>query len=227
MTRTSRPIRTLVVDDEALVRTGLRMILEAAGNIEVVAEADSGTAAVDAVARHRPHVVLMDVRMPGIDGVGALTEINRLPDPPAVIMLTTFDRDEYVHGALRARAAGFLLKDTAPRDLIAAVRAVAEGSAMLAPTVTRRLIDAYAGQRSADFVAARQRLSVLTDRERRVVGAVARGLANAEVGRELGMAETTVKVHVSRSLTKLGLSNRVQIALLVRDAGGPGAESRG
>ncbi|WP_369202920.1 response regulator [Streptomyces sp. PU-14G] len=212
-------IRVLVVDDEALVRTGLRMILQAAEDIEVVAEADTGAAAVTAVTGHRPHVVLMDVRMPGIDGVAALKEINRLPDPPAVVMLTTFDRDEYVHSALRARAAGFLLKDTAPRDLIAAVRAVADGSAMLSPTVTRRLIDAFAEQRPADPRAARARLSILTDRERTVVGAVARGLANAEIGRELGMTETTVKVHVSRSLTKLGLSNRVQIALLVRDSG--------
>ncbi|MFI0975714.1 response regulator [Streptomyces sp. NPDC021093] len=212
-------IRVLIVDDEALVRTGLRMILEAADDIEVVAEAETGAAAVTAVTAHRPRVVLMDVRMPGIDGVAALKEINRLSDPPAVIMLTTFDRDEYVHSALRARAAGFLLKDTAPRDLIAAVRAVADGSAMLSPTVTRRLIDAYAEQQSPDSHAARERLSVLTERERTVVDAVARGLANAEIGRELGMAETTVKVHVSRSLTKLGLSNRVQIALLVRDSG--------
>ncbi|UNS96824.1 response regulator transcription factor [Streptomyces tubbatahanensis] len=216
-------IRVLIVDDEALVRTGLRMILQAAEDIEVVADADTGAAAVTAVVGHRPHVVLMDVRMPGIDGVAALREINRLPDPPAVVMLTTFDRDEYVHSALRARAAGFLLKDTAPRDLIAAVRTVADGSAMLSPTVTRRLIDAFAEQRpadpQADPQAARARLSVLTDRERTVVGAVARGLANAEIGRELGMTETTVKVHVSRSLTKLGLSNRVQIALLVRDSG--------
>ncbi|MFE4369925.1 response regulator [Streptomyces sp. NPDC056835] len=218
-------IRVLIVDDEALVRAGLRMILEAAEDIEVVAEADTGAAAVTAVAGHRPHVVLMDVRMPGIDGVAALKEINRAPDPPAVVMLTTFDRDEYVHSALRARAAGFLLKDTAPRDLIAAVRAVADGSAMLSPTVTRRLIDAFAEQRSPDSHAARERLSVLTGRERTVVGAVARGLANAEIGRELGMTETTVKVHVSRSLTKLGLSNRVQIALLVRDSGGFGTDT--
>ncbi|GAA3024699.1 response regulator transcription factor [Streptosporangium longisporum] len=211
-------IRVLVADDEALVRAGLRMILEVAGDIEVVAEAQDGTEAVAAVARHRPDVVLMDVRMPRMDGVAALREINRSPGPPRVVMLTTFDHDEYVHAALRARAAGFLLKDTAPRDLIAAVRAVAGGGAMLAPTVTRRMIDAFAGRRAPDVHAARERLAVLTGRERQVVHAVARGLANAEIARELAMSEITVKAHVSRSLAKLGLVNRVQIALLVRDA---------
>ncbi|MEO3812552.1 response regulator transcription factor [Sphaerisporangium sp. B11E5] len=212
-------IRVAVADDEALVRTGLRMILEAAGDIEVVAEAASGTEAVDVAGRLHPQVMLMDVRMPGMDGMAALTEINRGPAPPRVVMLTTFDRDEYVHAALRAGAAGFLLKDTAPRDLIAAVRAVAGGGAMLSPAVTRRLIDAFAGREEAtDARAARARLAVLTGRERQVVRAVARGLSNAEIARELAMSETTVKAHVSRSLTKLGLANRVQIALLVRDA---------
>ncbi|EHR63199.1 response regulator [Saccharomonospora cyanea] len=212
-------IRVLIVDDEALVRTGLRMILEAVDDIEVVAEADNGAEAITAVARHRPHVVLMDVRMPRMDGVTALREINRYENPPKVVMLTTFDRDEYVHSALRAKAVGFLLKDTAPRDLITAVRTTADGSAVLAPTVTKRLIDAFAGQHSPDAPAARKRLAVLTAREQHVVHAVARGLANAEIARELDMSETTVKAHVSRSLAKLGLTNRVQLALLVRDAG--------
>ncbi|MDH2428214.1 response regulator transcription factor [Sphaerisporangium sp. TRM90804] len=211
-------IRVLIVDDEALVRAGLRMILDSAEDIEVVGEAADGTEAVTAVARHWPHVVLMDVRMPRMDGVAALREINRSPEPPKVVMLTTFDLDEYVHGALRARAAGFLLKDTAPRDLIAAVRTVADGSAILAPTVTRRLIDTFAGHGSADTHAARRRLALLSGRERDVASAVARGLSNAEIARELDMSETTVKAHVSRSLAKLGLANRVQIALLVRDA---------
>ncbi|OPG11705.1 response regulator transcription factor [Microbispora sp. GKU 823] len=215
-------IRVLIADDEALVRTGLRMILESAGDIAVVAEAQTGAEVVDAVARHWPQVVLMDVRMPRMDGVTALQHINRSPNPPKVVMLTTFDREEYVYGALRAGAAGFLLKDTAPRDLIAAVRAVAEGSAMLSPTVTRRVLDAFAGQQAADVRAARERLAVLTERERQVVRAVARGLSNAEIARELGMTQTTVKTHVSRSLSKLGLTNRVQIALLVRDAGESG-----
>jgi DNA-binding NarL/FixJ family response regulator len=215
-------IRVLIADDEALVRTGLRMILEAAGDIEVVAEAENGAEAVTATARYWPHVVLMDVRMPRLDGVAALREIHRSPEPPRVIMLTTFDRDEYVYSALRARAAGFLLKDTAPRDLIAAVRAAAGGDAVLAPAVTRRVIDVFAAQDAPDAHAARDRLAVLTGRERAVVRAVARGLSNAEIARELDMAETTIKTHVSRSLTKLGLSNRVQIAILVRDAGQSG-----
>ncbi|MBQ0885724.1 DNA-binding NarL/FixJ family response regulator [Streptomyces ambofaciens] len=212
-------IRVLVVDDEALVRAGLRMILEPADDIEVVAEASDGSEGVTAVARHRPDVVLMDVRMPGMDGLTALKELRRAPNPPRVIMLTTFDLDDYVHTALRSGAAGFLLKDTSPRDLAAAVRTVAEGSAMLTPRITKRLIDTFAGLESADVALARERLSVLTDREDDVVRAVARGLSNAEIGRELAMSEGTVKAHVSRALAKLGLSNRVQVALLVRDAG--------
>ncbi|MFD5948390.1 response regulator [Streptomyces collinus] len=212
-------IRVLIVDDEALVRTGLRMILEVADDIEVVAEAENGAEALTAVARHRPHVVLMDVQMPGMDGVSALREIHRSPSPPKVLMLTTFDRDEYVYRALRSRAVGFLLKDTAPRDLIAAVRTAADGSAVLSPTVTKRVIEAFADRQSPDARAAQERLALLTAREQDVVRAVARGLANADIARELGMSETTVKAHVSRSLAKLGLTNRVQIALLVRDAG--------
>ncbi|MGC0380257.1 response regulator [Streptomyces sp. SAI-129] len=212
-------IRVLVVDDEALVRAGLRMILEPADDIEVVAEASDGSEGVTAVARHRPDVVLMDVRMPGMDGLTALKELRRAPNPPRVIMLTTFDLDDYVHTALRSGAAGFLLKDTSPRDLAAAVRTVAEGSAMLTPRITKRLIDTFAGLESADVALARERLSVLTEREDDVVRAVARGLSNAEIGRELAMSEGTVKAHVSRALAKLGLSNRVQVALLVRDAG--------
>ena len=213
-------IKVLIADDEALVRTGLRAILEAADDIEVIAEAQNGSEAVTEAARYRPHVVLMDVRMPVMDGVTALREINRSPQPPKVVMLTTFDRDEYVYSALRARAAGFLLKDTAPRDLIAAVRAVAQGNAMLSPTVTKRMLDAFARWETPDSAAARKRLSRLTERERQVARVVARGLSNTEIARELDMTETTVKAHVSRSLAKLGLANRVQIALLVRDAGG-------
>jgi DNA-binding NarL/FixJ family response regulator len=212
-------IRVLVVDDEALVRAGLRMILEPADDIEVVGEASDGSDAVTAVARHRPDVVLMDVRMPGMDGLTALKELRRATNPPRIIMLTTFDLDDYVHTALRGGAAGFLLKDTSPRDLATAVRTVAEGSAMLTPRITKRLIDTFAGLESADAARARERLSVLTEREDDVVRAVARGLSNAEIGRELAMSEGTVKAHVSRALAKLGLSNRVQVALLVRDAG--------
>ncbi|GIJ43319.1 DNA-binding response regulator [Virgisporangium aliadipatigenens] len=211
-------IRVLVVDDEALVRSGLRMILEAAGDISVVAEAADGAAAVRAVATHRPDVVLMDVRMPVMDGLTAAGRLHG-ENGPKVVMLTTFDLDEYVHAALRAGAVGFLLKDTPPQDLAAAVRTVAAGNAMLAPTVTRRLISAYADGAPARAESARQRLGTLTLREEEVVRAVARGLSNAEIARELSMREATVKSHLSRSLAKLGLTNRVQAAILVHDAG--------
>ena len=212
-------IRVLIVDDEALVRSGLRMILEAAGDIAVVAEARDGNEAVEAVARHRPKVVLMDVRMPGRDGLSAAEELNQQPDPPKIVMLTTFDIDEYVHRALRAGAVGFLLKDTPPRDLAEAVRTVAAGNAMLSPTVTRRLISSFASKGPSLAHKARQRLTVLTDREMEVVSQAGLGLSNAEIARQLDMAETTVKAHMSRALAKLGLSNRVQAAILIHDAG--------
>jgi DNA-binding NarL/FixJ family response regulator len=214
-----RLIRIVLVDDEQLVRSGLRMILESAGDIEVVGEAADGGGAVEQVRLHRPDVALMDIRMPAMDGLAATRALAALPDPPRVIMLTTFELDEYVHTALESGAVGFLLKDTPPRDLIQAVRTVAEGNAMLAPTVTRRLIAEFASRNSAKAVAARRRLDTLTGREREVVVAVARGLSNAEIGRRLFMSEATVKAHVSRVLAKLGLSNRVQAAILAHDAG--------
>jgi DNA-binding NarL/FixJ family response regulator len=212
-------IRIVLVDDEQLVRSGLRMILESAGDIEVVGEAADGGGAVELVRRHRPDVALMDIRMPEMDGLAATRALTTLPDPPRVIMLTTFELDEYVHTALENGAVGFLLKDTPPRDLIQAVRTVAEGNAMLAPTVTRRLIAEFASRNSAKAVAARRRLDTLTGREREVVVAVAQGLSNAEIGKRLFMSEATVKAHVSRVLAKLGLSNRVQAAILAHDAG--------
>jgi DNA-binding NarL/FixJ family response regulator len=212
-------IRVVVVDDEQLVRSGLRMILESAGDVEVVGEAADGGAAVEQVRRHRPDAVLMDIRMPAMDGLAATREITALPDPPKVIMLTTFELDEYVHAALENGAVGFLLKDIPPRDLVQAVRTVAEGNAMLAPTVTRRLIAEFAARSSTQAVAARRQLETLTGREREVVVAVAQGLSNAEIGRRLFMSEATVKAHVSRVLSKLGLSNRVQAAILAHDAG--------
>ncbi|WP_433702059.1 response regulator [Nocardiopsis sp. CA-288880] len=211
-------IRVLLADDETLVRTGLRMILETADDLEVVGEVADGAEALAAVRSLQPDVVLMDVRMPRMNGVAALKAINREPDPPKVVMLTTFDLDDYVYGALHARAAGFLLKGSGPRELITAVRAVVDGTAILAPALTRRLADAFAERRPAGVRDARDRLARLTARESDVVDGVARGLANAEIARELVMTETTVKAHVSRSLAKLGLANRVQIALLVRDA---------
>jgi DNA-binding NarL/FixJ family response regulator len=212
-------IRVVLVDDEQLVRSGLRMILESAGDVEVVGEAADGGAAVEQVRLHRPDAVLMDIRMPAMDGLAATREITALPDPPKVVMLTTFELDEYVHAALENGAVGFLLKDTPPGDLVQAVRTVAEGNAMLAPTVTRRLIAEFAARSSTQAVAARRQLDTLTGREREVVVAVAQGLSNAEIGRRLFMSEATVKAHVSRVLSKLGLSNRVQAAILAHDAG--------
>lgn len=211
-------IRVLIVDDEALVRSGLRMILEAAGDVAVVGEACDGDEAVAAVARLRPQVVLMDVRMPGADGLTAAARVLAVPEAPKVIMLTTFDLDEYVHEALRLGAVGFLLKDTPPRDLAAAVRTVAAGQAMLSPTVTKRLIGAFVDKAPSRAESARRRLAGLTAREEDVIRAVARGLSNAEIGRELRLTEATVKAHVSRVLAKLGLANRVQAAILVHDA---------
>jgi DNA-binding NarL/FixJ family response regulator len=212
-------IRVLITDDEYLVRSGLRAILEANDDIVVVAEAGDGAEALAAVARYRPHVVLMDVRMPGMDGITAAGRIAASSAAPEVVMLTTFDLDDYVHQALRAGASGFLLKDTPPRDLAAAVRTVASGNAVLAPTVTRRLIGHFAERGPAGIAAAKARLEALTRREHEVVVAVARGLSNSEIGRALGMREATVKAHVSRAFAKLGLSNRVQAAILVHDAG--------
>jgi DNA-binding NarL/FixJ family response regulator len=212
-------IRVVVVDDETLVRSGLRMLLQAAGDIAVVGEARDGDEAVDCVRRHRPDVVLMDVRMPGVDGLTAAGRITRLAGAPKVIMLTTFDLDEYVHEALRHGAVGFLLKDTPPRDLTAAVRTVAAGNAMLAPSVTRRLIATFSGRGPDRGQEARDGLARLTDRERQVVVQIATGSSNAEIGQALGMSEATVKAHVSRALSKLGLQNRVQAAMLVHDAG--------
>ena len=218
-------IRVVLVDDEELVRSGLRMILESAGDIEVVGEAADGGGAVEQVRLRRPDAVLMDIRMPGMDGLAATRELNALPGPPKVIMLTTFELDEYVHAALENGAVGFLLKDTPPRDLIQAVRTVADGNAMLAPTVTRRLIAEFAAKGGTRAATARRRLDALTGREREVVVAVAQGLSNAEIGRRLFMSEATVKAHVSSVLAKLGLGNRVQAAILAHDAGLTGGEN--
>jgi DNA-binding NarL/FixJ family response regulator len=212
-------IRVLLVDDEQLVRSGLRMILQSSGDIEVVAEAADGAQAVEEVRLHRPDVVLMDIRMPTMDGLAATRQLMALPDPSRIIVLTTFELDEYVHTALVNGAVGFLLKDTPPRDLVQAVRTVAAGNAMLSPTVTRRLIAEFAARGSPQVVVARKQLEALTRREREVVVAVGQGLSNAEIGKRLFMSEATVKAHVSRVLAKLGMSNRVQAAILAHDAG--------
>jgi DNA-binding NarL/FixJ family response regulator len=216
-------IRTLLVDDELLVRSGLRMILDAAPDVEVVGEAGDGAEAVRLAEELEPDVVLLDIRMPGTDGITAAARLTELERAPRVVLLTTFDLDEYVHDALRAGAVGFLLKDTPPRDLIAAVRTVHEGHAMLSPSVTRRMLERFAapaeGGSAAARERARERLAVLSERERAVLVAVAQGRSNAEAGRSLGMREATVKAHVSRILAKLGMSNRVQAAILAHDAG--------
>ena len=212
-------IRVLLVDDDALVRAGLRMILSSSDEIEVVGEAADGTDAVAAVQAHRPDVVLMDIRMPEMDGITATAALRRLTDPPHVIVLTTFQADEQVLSALRAGADGFLLKDTAPADIVQAVRLVAAGEAMLSPSVTRTLLSHLGDDGTADRRrSAVERLATLTEREREVATAVGSGASNAEIAASLFMSEATVKAHVSRLLTKLGVANRVQIAILVHDA---------
>jgi DNA-binding NarL/FixJ family response regulator len=212
--------RVLLVDDDPLVRAGLRMILSSAQDLDVVGEAGDGAEAVDAVRAHRPDVVLMDIRMPRTDGLTGTASITRLPHPPRVVVLTTFGLDDYVFRAIEAGASGFLLKDTPPHDLIAAVRAVADGDAMLSPSVTRTLIGhVAAAAESGRRTAALARLEQLTEREREVLAAVGRGLPNAEIGRELFLSEATVKTHVSRLLLKLGCANRVQVAIVAHDAG--------
>ena len=213
-------VRVLLVDDDALVRAGLRMILSADPAIEVVGEAADGAAALAAVAEVRPQVVLMDIRMPELDGITATARLRRLPAPPQVVVLTTFGLDEYVLGALRAGASGFLLKDTAPTEIVQAVHTVAAGAAMLSPGVTRTLLERFAdGAADSRREAAAERLALLTEREREVAIEVARGQSNAEVAARLYMSEATVKAHVSRLLTKLDAGNRVQVAIIVHDAG--------
>jgi DNA-binding NarL/FixJ family response regulator len=216
----SEQIRVLIVDDDALVRAGLGMLFAGVDDIAVVGEAASGGQVEDAVAEHQPDVVLMDIRMPGMDGLAA-TEIVRARDrSPEVIVLTTFDTDDHVLRALRAGASGFLLKDTAPADIVRAIRAVAAGEPILSPTVTRQLIGHIAGtDGGARRRQAREQLDRLTGREREVAVAIGRGKSNAEIGRELYMSIATVKAHVSRLLEKLKFNNRVQIALLAHDAG--------
>jgi DNA-binding NarL/FixJ family response regulator len=212
------PVRVLIVDDDALVRAGLSMILSGAAGIEVVGEAADGADVPAAVAAHRPDVVLMDIRMPRVDGLAATEALRRRPGAPEVIVLTTFDADEYVLRALRAGASGFLLKDTPPAEILQAVHRVAAGEATLSPTVTRQLIAHVAGPQPVRSDA-RRLLDRLSERERDVALAVGRGRSNAEISAELFMSVATVKAHVSRLLTKLEMNNRVQVALLVHDAG--------
>ncbi|HEY2519760.1 MAG TPA: response regulator transcription factor [Streptosporangiaceae bacterium] len=220
MDRVASPIRVLVVDDQELVRSGFCVILDSADGITVAGEAANGEAAVAAVAETRPDVVLMDIRMPGMDGLAA-TRIITAGDGsgrPKVVMLTTFDLDDYVYEALRAGASGFLLKDSPRHDLIAAVRAAAAGDALLAPSVTRRLIEAFA-RRPPEAAPSPSRLASLTAREQDVLLLLARGRSNAEIATTLFVSEATVKTHVGNLLAKLGLRDRVQAVILAYETG--------
>ena len=219
MTAGPAPIRVLVVDDQELVRSGFCVILDAADGITVVGEAANGEAAVSQVAARSPDVVLMDIRMPGMDGLEAtrlITGGSRAA--PKVVMLTTFDLDEYVYEALRAGASGFLLKDSPRHDLIAAVRAAAAGDALLAPSVTRRLIEVFA-RRPPETAPSPSRLASVTARERDVLLMLARGHSNAEIAADLFVSEATVKTHVGNLLAKLGLRDRVQAVILAYETG--------
>jgi DNA-binding NarL/FixJ family response regulator len=216
----AQPIRVLLVDDDALVRAGLKMILSSTDDLLVVAEVDDGSGAVEAVREHRPDVVLMDIRMPEVDGVTATTLLRNLDSPPHVIVLTTFHRDDHILRALRAGASGYLLKDTPPAEILNAVRLVTAGEAMLSPSVTRSLLNHVADNAAPHRKAvAENRLAALTEREREVATAVGAGASNAEIAAQLYMSEATVKAHVSRVLAKLGAGNRVHIAMVVFDAG--------
>jgi DNA-binding NarL/FixJ family response regulator len=217
-------IRVLIVDDDPLVRAGISMIMSGVTDISVVGEAADGTEVTRAVATHQPDIVLMDIRMPRMDGIAATAAVRDAGDPraPEVIVLTTFDTDEHVLRALRAGASGFLVKDTPPIEIVNAIRRVAAGEAILSPSVIRQLIAQVAAgrlDRSDRRDAAQRRLDALTERERDVAMALARGRSNAEIATETFMSVATVKTYVSRVLAKLDLNNRVQIAILVHDAG--------
>jgi len=211
-------IRVVVVDDEPMVCAHLRTILDSADDIEVVDEGHDGAAGVEAVVRSRPDLVLMDLRMPRMDGIAAIEQIAKLPDPPAVVVLTTFDADQYVLRALRAGAAGFLVKSTPPADLIGLVRVAADGHTVLSPAAARRLIAASAdSQQTRDR--AKSLVASLTDREADVLACLGEGLSNAQIATRLYLSEATVKGYVSRMLVKLECANRTQAGLLAHDAG--------
>jgi DNA-binding NarL/FixJ family response regulator len=211
-------IKVLIADDQALVRYGFRMILEVRDDFEVVGEASDGAQAVRLAAQTRPDVVLMDVRMPGLDGIAAAARLTGGPDSPRIIMLTTYDLDEALYAALRAGASGFLLKDVRPADLVEAIRVVARGDALIAPSATRRLLDRFVAT-DVTPPAATGVLERLTEREREVLMLLARGAANAEIAARLVVTEATVKTHVSAILRKLGVRDRVQAVVLAYDLG--------
>ena len=217
------PIRVFLVDDQELVRAGFRMVLDAQQDMTVVGEAGDGAAALAAVPQVRPDVVLMDIRMPRMDGVEATRRLSEAGAVPKVLVLTTFDLDEYAFAALRAGAAGFLLKDAGPAELLTAIRAVHEGDAVLAPSTTRRMLDQFAdhlpGGGEVDTAGAEERLAPLTEREREVLVAVAKGLSNSQIAAELFLAEATVKTHIGRILHKLQLRDRVHMVITAYETG--------
>jgi DNA-binding NarL/FixJ family response regulator len=212
--------RVLVVDDQALVRAGIRMLLDTQDDLEVVAEAADGVSAVSEVARTVPDVVLMDIRMPELDGIEAARRIIALgPDSPAVVMLTTFDLDEYVYDALAAGVRGFLVKHAPPEEVLYGVRAAAAGDALIAPALTRRLIEHFASRRPRTLAEAQPSLNRLTDREKEVMDRLFLGRSNAEMAAELGVSESTVKTHVGRVLAKLDLRDRAQAVIYGYETG--------
>jgi len=217
-------IRVLLVDDQELVRSGLRMVLDTQDGLTVVGEAADGLAAVERVRAGGVDVVVMDVRMPRLDGVGATERIAALPGAPRVLLLTTFDLDEYAFAGLRAGAAGFLLKDVPTVELVSAIRAVHDGDAVVAPSTTRRLLDRFLPHLPGPGPAAPDAFAELTAREREVLVLIARGLSNAEISEALFLSEGTVKTHVSRVLTKLGVRDRVQAVVLAYQSGLVGLE---
>jgi len=209
-----RVIRVLIADDQELVRTGFRVILEAEGDIEVIAEAENGHEAVRQAALAKPEVVLMDIRMPELDGLAATEQILRQQDPPTIVVLTTFDQNEYIYRALRAGAAGFLLKDAEPAELIRAVRVVAGGEALLSPSVTRRVLARFGGASGPPVD-----LGVLTEREREVAAWVATGRSNDEIAAALAVSPATIRTHVGRAMLKLNARDRAQLAVYAIRAG--------
>ncbi|WP_197319336.1 response regulator transcription factor [Saccharomonospora sp. NB11] len=212
-------IRVVLADDEAMIRAGVRGILAADPDVEVVAEAGDGRAAIEAVRRHRPDVVLLDIRMPGLDGLSAAAALRRESPEVAVVVLTTFDEDAYVTEALECGVSGFLLKASDPRELLIAIRAAVEGAAYLSPRIARRLLATVRDAGRSRAADARQRVAELTPRERDVLALVGTGASNADIGRALFLSEGTVKAHVSAILRRLALDNRVQAAILAHEAG--------
>ncbi|MFC0527812.1 response regulator [Phytohabitans kaempferiae] len=214
-----RPVRILLADDQPLLRTGFRMVLGAEEDLDIVGEAGDGAEAVDLARRLLPDVVLMDIRMPRLDGVAATRAIVDARLPVRVLILTTFDLDEYVVGALRAGASGFLAKDVPAEDLVTAIRTVAAGEAVVAPRILKRLLDRFAESLPDPSATPPKALDSLTEREREVLVQVAKGLSNAEIASELSVSETTIKTHVGHVLTKLGLRDRVQAVVLAYETG--------